>query len=83
MGVIVVKASAIGEHEIALDLLETQRPILINLVVSGFIRVLEELRGSEPTRITMRIFQAVVPFHMGAMFCVRADQLDRFGNHVD
>ena len=82
MGVIVVKASAIGEHEIALDLLETQRPILINLVVGRLICVLEQLRCSETARIAMRIFEAVVPFHVGAVLRVRAHQLDRFGNYV-
>ena len=38
---IVVKTRAVAEHEIALDLLKRQRPVLIDLEVGGLICVLE------------------------------------------
>src|ERR1700680_4368453 len=38
--VVVVKAGPVAQHEIALDLLETQRAIFIKLIVGRFVGVL-------------------------------------------
>src|SRR5205085_2847408 len=35
------------------------------------------------TSVVMRIFQLIIPFHVGAVLGVTADQLDRFRHHID
>ena len=47
MRVIVVKARAIREHEVAFDFLETKRPVLIDFEIGRFVRVLQQLRVRE------------------------------------
>ena len=54
MGVIVVKPGTVREHEIAFDFLVTQRPILIDFVISRFVRILQQRPGAKPTRVAMR-----------------------------
>ena len=82
MGVIVVKPGAVREHEIAFDFLVTQRPVLVDFVISRFVRVLQQRARTESARVAMRILQRIIPLHMRAMLHVGTDQLDRFRDHV-
>src|SRR2546423_9417865 len=78
MRVVIVKARTVREHEIAFDFFETQRPFSVDLVVGRFIRVLEQTWRAKAPRVAMRIFEPIIPLHVGAVFRVRTDQLDRF-----
>ena len=82
VGVIVIKPRAIRENQIAFDFFETKRPILIDFVVGRLIRVLKQLGRAKTTGITMWIFQGIIPFHVRAVFGVRADQLNRLGYDI-
>src|SRR5207253_8965723 len=64
MRVIVVKTRAVRKHEVAFDFLETERTILVDLVVSRLVRVLHQSLGAKTARVEMRVLQLVVPFHM-------------------
>ena len=83
VSMVVVKARAVAQDQVALDFLETQRPIAIDFKVSRLISVLEQFLSAEPARVAMRIFQIVIPFHMRAVFRVAAHELNRFRHHVD
>src|SRR3712207_7365996 len=50
MRVIVVEARPIREHEVALDLLEGERPALVDLVIRRLVRILEQLFRAKTAR---------------------------------
>ena len=60
----------------------SKRPVLVDLVIRGFIRVLAQGLGAKTARIEMRIFQLVIPFHERAMLGVTAHELNRFRDHI-
>ncbi len=83
VGVIVVKAGAVREDEVALDLLEGERAVFVDLVVGGLVGVLHQLRGAEAARVLVRVLEVVVPFHQRAVLGVTAHDLDGFVDDVD
>ena len=80
--VVVVKARAIREHEIAFDLGVREVAPPIEFEVCGLIRVLPQFRREEAARVLMRIFGRVVPLHQRAVLGVAAHDGDALAHHV-
>ena len=83
VGVVVVKARAVGEDEVALDFLEGERAVLIDLVIGGLVGVLHQLGGAETAGILVRVLEVVIPFHQRAVLGVTADDLDGLVDDID
>ena len=82
MGVVVVKTCAVAEYQVALDLLETQRAILVDFVVGELIGVLEQFLGSKTSGIEVGIFQIIIPLHERTVFGVPTHHLNGLMHHV-
>src|ERR1700686_5568731 len=65
------------------DFLESERPVLVDFVVSRFVGVLEQLLGAKPARVEMRILQFVIPLHERTVLSVTPHQLDRLSHNID
>ena len=78
VGVVVVKARAVAQDEIALDFLEGQFAARVLRIVIRFIGVLPQFGGAKPARVAVRIFRRVIPKIGHAVLRGRADQRDRF-----
>ncbi len=88
MGVVVVKARAVGQDEVALDFLETQFPVLVLDEIFRLVKVLHQFLDAEPAQVLVRVFEVVVPLHRGILggrldLGVTAHERDRFGHDVD
>src|SRR5438552_4047025 len=83
MGVIVVKARAIAEHQVAFDLMKSEGALGILGEVIGLVGVLQELFDPETTRVAMRVFATVVPAHAHAGSGGAANQGDGFGYDIE
>src|SRR5205807_5933121 len=57
MRMIVVKTRAVRKHEVAFDFLETERAVLVDLVISRLVSVLHQCLGAKAARIEMRILE--------------------------
>ncbi len=80
--VVVVVPRAVAQYEVALDLLETQRPVLVDLEIGGFVRILEQFGGAKTPRVAVRILQPVIPLHQRAVLGVTPHEFNRFADNV-
>jgi len=83
VSVVVIKAGTVTQHQIAFDLLETERSIFVELIVSRFVRILHQRLRAEPARIHVRIFQIVIPLQQRTVLGVAPDKFDRFSHYID
>src|SRR5687768_8332353 len=83
MRMVVVKARAVPQHKVTLDLNETQFALRILREVIGLICVLPQLRDPESTNVRMRIFAAIIPAHPHARFGGAPNESDRLRNNVE
>ena len=82
MGMIVVVARAVAEHEIAFDLDKAQFPLRVLGEIRSFIGVLAQFRNMKTAHVRVRIFALVIPAHQNARFGRTAHQGHGLGHHV-
>src|SRR5436190_4380632 len=82
MRVIVVKARAIAENEVALDFAESEGALGVLREVVSLVDVLEEFLDAKSAGVAVRIFAGIIPAHADAGRGSAADQRDRFGNDI-
>ena len=82
VGVIVVKPGAVGDDEVALELLQRNSTVPVTLQVDGLVLVVEELVDLEASHVLARVLQVVIPEGDKIFTQVAADELHRLHHHV-
>ena len=83
VGVIVVQARAVGEDQVALELLQRYAAVAVALQVVGLVLVVEQLLDLEAARVAPRVLQLVIPAGDEILAQVAADQLHRLDDDVE
>ena len=79
---VVVKAGAVAEDEVAADGVRGKAAAGILGEVVGFVVVLEEFLNAESARIAVRVFALIVPAAADARGGSGVDERDGFGHHI-
>ena len=82
VGVVVVKPRAVAQHQVALDLHETQFPRGVLREIMRLVVVLPQFLDVESAHVGVRILALIIPPHEHARFGGAAHQGDGFGHHV-
>src|SRR5436190_8840313 len=83
MGVVVVKASAVAQNQIASDGARRKTPLRILNEIICFVMILQQLFDPESTGIAMRIFTLIVPPPTHTRSGSRSDKRDGFAHDVE
>jgi hypothetical protein len=79
---VIVKASAIAQNQVAADGAGGQTALRILNEVIGFVMVLQQLLNPEAAGITMRILTAVIPAPAHSGSCGGSDEGNGFADYI-
>src|SRR5438067_2111114 len=82
MRVVVVEASAVAEHQVAMHRVSRKPALSVLNEVVYFVAVLHEFFDPETAGIAVRILALVIPTAAHARSGGGADQRNRLGNHI-
>ena len=82
VGVVVVKAGAVAQHQVALDFHKTQFPRGILREIMRLVGILAQFLDVEAAHVGVRVFAVIIPAHEHAGLGGAAHQGDGLGHHV-
>ena len=83
MGMVVVKARAVRQHEITFHLMKRKRPMCIELGELVLFFVLRKTRHAESPRVFVWIFTSIIPAPLKRGRQMRANELHGLDDRID